>query len=281
MIGSYKRYNCTLLITDTYYCMNISILIGFCDALGQGSSSKAAVIRRGLSEMVELCRMIAGPNFELETVLQSCGVADIIATSFGGRNRLCAEEYAKRLLDHERQNYHQVLSLGEGEEKGDIVPHNGGMGFPKGGDLSPNRGISTSSLSGELLAANVGKVPSNELKEAVTTEVISNLWNDIEVQLLQGQKLQGLSTCEELMSFMKAKGLDREIVGEKTLKSKYADFLKQKFAMSSSTLLGEKKDNNEDVEMKKVAAVEHRFGLLCRIHDISHHGASPRTLFDW
>ena len=39
-----------------------------------------------------------GPGFELKTVLHSCGVADTIATSMGGRNRLCAEEFAKKLL---------------------------------------------------------------------------------------------------------------------------------------------------------------------------------------
>ena len=46
-----------------------------------------------------------GPGFELKTVLHSCGVADTIATSMGGRNRLCAEEFAKKLLSSQAEQY--------------------------------------------------------------------------------------------------------------------------------------------------------------------------------
>ena len=76
----------------------VALGAGFCDALGLGSSTKAAVIRRGLSEVLDFCAIMDGPGFELKTVLHSCGVADTIATSMGGRNRLCAEEFAKKLL---------------------------------------------------------------------------------------------------------------------------------------------------------------------------------------
>ena len=44
-------------------------------------------------------------GFELKTVLHSCGVADTIATSMGGRNRLCAEEFAKKLLGSQAEQY--------------------------------------------------------------------------------------------------------------------------------------------------------------------------------
>jgi glycerol-3-phosphate dehydrogenase (NAD+) len=71
-------------------------------------------------------------------LLGSCGVADLIATCYGGRNRKCAAEFAKQRLH------------------------------------------SSSS----------------------TTEEIHALWHHIEQELLNGQKLQGVSTCEEVMRFL-------------------------------------------------------------------------------
>ena len=83
----------------------VALGAGFCDALGLGSSTTAAVIRRGLSEVLDFCAIMDGPGFELKTVLHSCGVADTIATSMGGRNRLCAEEFAKKLLSSQAEQY--------------------------------------------------------------------------------------------------------------------------------------------------------------------------------
>lgn len=70
---------------------------GFCDGLGLGSSTKAAVIRKGLCEMSLFCKLLSPPGggYDPATVLESCGLGDVIATSFGGRNRLCAAEFAR------------------------------------------------------------------------------------------------------------------------------------------------------------------------------------------
>lgn len=82
----------------------IAVAAGFIDGLfrqgsvgGGGDNTKAAIMRRGLLEMRSLCRLI-DPEVRDETFLQSCGVADVIASCYGGRNRLVAEALVVRRL---------------------------------------------------------------------------------------------------------------------------------------------------------------------------------------
>ncbi|CAH7681027.1 NAD-dependent glycerol-3-phosphate dehydrogenase C-terminus-domain-containing protein [Phakopsora pachyrhizi] len=73
----------------------VAVAAGFCDGLGWGNNAKAAIMRIGLLEMKNFSMEFFSGVKAATFVEESAGVADLITTCFGGRNRLCAEAFVK------------------------------------------------------------------------------------------------------------------------------------------------------------------------------------------
>lgn len=78
--------------------MSSGLLQDFCDGLGLGGNTKAAIVRMGLLEIASFTSAFF-PTAERSTLFESCGVGDLISVSMSpsDKHRQGAEAFAKLL----------------------------------------------------------------------------------------------------------------------------------------------------------------------------------------
>ncbi|KAJ2647385.1 glycerol-3-phosphate dehydrogenase [Coemansia sp. RSA 1250] len=95
----YFQVNCVSDVIGVEFCGALKNVVavgaGFIDGMGLGNNTKAAIIRIGFLEMRRLAMHMSDARIQDSTFMESCGIADVITTCYGGRNRRLAEEFVK------------------------------------------------------------------------------------------------------------------------------------------------------------------------------------------
>mmetsp|Transcript_18453 Transcript_18453/g.31018 ORF Transcript_18453/g.31018 Transcript_18453/m.31018 type:complete len:474 (+) Transcript_18453:80-1501(+) len=223
---------CTTDVSTVELCGALKNIIavgaGLCDGMGATSSTKAALLRQGLQEMAQFCQYFdESGSFQMNTLLLSAGVADLIVTCYSGRNRKCGAEFARRVT-------------------------------------SASQGGRTSTAA----------APTS-----------SELWATIEADLLNGQKLQGVATCEEVVHCLSVLQNSKQ---EHNDASNVAHSLEGETSKSPLVGPGSILDSAPPPVPPGVVGMSidrgeaiPKFPLIHRIHDIACKGAPLDTLFDW
>lgn len=109
----------------------VAIGAGLVDGLDMGNNTKAAIMRIGLREMRALSKLLFS-SVKDNTFFESCGVADVITTCLGGRNRRVAEAFAKSggsksfdELEAELLQGQKLQGVSTAKEVYDVLSHRG------------------------------------------------------------------------------------------------------------------------------------------------------------
>jgi hypothetical protein len=184
----------------------------------------------------------------VSTLLQSCGVADVIASSYGGRNRLCSKAFAEARLRHEAGEVEVE------EEFNHAAAHHGA--------------VAAASAGGDSASSSAALETPTVLS---ASERLRNTWLKIEAEKLNGSKMQGLGTCDEVMLCLRVRNIitDAEMYGDAGPPPEHAK------------LMAEAKEAAKDSPPEDNEELSRKFSLFKRIYAIARLGESPKTLFDW
>jgi glycerol-3-phosphate dehydrogenase (NAD+) len=72
----------------------VALGAGFSDGLKLGSNTKSTIIRLGLEEMKKFTKLFFKDSSD-EVYFESCGIADLITTCYGGRNYKVSVQFAQ------------------------------------------------------------------------------------------------------------------------------------------------------------------------------------------
>lgn len=149
----------------------IALGAGFVDGLNLGGNTKAALIRVGLHEMKRFCKLFFH-GVQDSTFMESCGMADLVTTCYGGRNRKCAEAFALKSI-HSSTTTQRVNDVKSSQRR------------------QTQSGYSSDEEKEEKKSDNHDYI--SDIKKDC-----KDRWREIEESLLNGQKLQGTLTASEV-----------------------------------------------------------------------------------
>ncbi|KOC71358.1 Glycerol-3-phosphate dehydrogenase [NAD(+)], cytoplasmic, partial [Habropoda laboriosa] len=182
---------------------------GFVDGLGLGDNTKAAVIRLGLMEMIKFVDVVF-PGGKLATFFESCGVADLITTCYGGRNRRVSEAFVKTGKRVESsavskltgQHLAETEAYSQSSDTVILEPR-----IQTGGHCVRTYSVEQRHLT-SCSRANFPSRGSPTMRLRWSRSSCVETIEELEKEMLNGQKLQGPFTAEEVNYMLKARNME-------------------------------------------------------------------------